>query len=186
MLGVGATTINPYIAFDSIHQRYEKKLFEKLDFEECARRYIKSIDNGLLKIMSKMGISVLSSYRGGCNFEAVGLSRSVVAEYFPGMTSRISGVGIYGIEKKIKELHKKAFQKNVSILPIGGIYKYRKNGETHQYQGQLIHILQHAVQENSYEAYKKYARGIYNLPIINLRDLLDFKKISQKIEIERS
>ena len=74
--------------------------------------------------MSKMGISVLSAYRGGCNFEAVGLSRSVVAEYFPGMVSRISGIGIAGIEKKIKELHKKAFQKNVSILPIGGIYKY--------------------------------------------------------------
>ena len=185
LLGVGATVINPYLAFDSIHQRYEKKLFEKLDFEDCARRYIKSIDNGLLKIMSKMGISVLSSYRGGCNFEAVGLSRAVVAEFFPGMTSRISGVGIYGIEEKIKKLHKKAFQKNVSILPIGGIYKYRKNGETHQYQGQLIHLLQHAVQENSYEAYKKYTRGIYNLPIINLRDLLDFKKISQKIEIEK-
>ena len=92
--------------------------------------------------MSKMGISVLSAYRGGCNFEAVGLSRSVVAEYFPGMISRISGIGIFGIEKKIKELHKKAFQKNVSILPIGGIYKYRKNGENHQYQGNLIHTLQ--------------------------------------------
>jgi len=185
LLGVGATVINPYLALDSIHQRYEKKLFEKLDFEDCVHRYIKSVDNGLLKIMSKMGISVLSSYRGGCNFEAVGLSRAVVADFFPGMTSRISGVGIYGIEEKIKKLHKKAFQKNVSILPIGGIYKYRKNGETHQYQGQLIHMLQHAVQENSYEAYKKYAKGIYNLPIINLRDLLDFKKLSQKIEIEK-
>ena len=100
---------------------------------------------GLLKIMSKMGISVLSAYRGGCNFETLGLSRSLVAEYFPGMVSRISGIGINGIEKKIKKLHKKAFQKNVSILPIGGIYKYRKNGETHQYQGNLIHMLQSAV-----------------------------------------
>ena len=100
LLGVGATTINPYIAFDSIYQRYEKKLFGKINFQECAKRYIKSVDNGLLKIMSKMGISVLSSYRGGCNFEAVGLSRSVVAEYFPGMISRISGIGIAGIEKK--------------------------------------------------------------------------------------
>ena len=65
------------------------------------------------------------------------LSRAVVANYFPGMISRISGIGISGIEKKIKKLHKKAFQKNVSILPIGGMYKYRKNGETHQYQGQF-------------------------------------------------
>ncbi len=184
LLGVGATTINSYIAFDSIYQRFEKKLFGKMSFKECVQRYIKSIDNGLLKIMSKMGISILSSYRGGCNFEAVGLSRSVVAEYFPGMISRISGIGISGIEKKIKQLHKKAFQKNVSILPIGGIYKYRKNGETHQYQGNLIHTLQSAVTSNSYKGYKKYAQGIYDLPIINLRDLLDFKKLKKPIDIK--
>ena len=126
LLGVGATTINPYLAFDSIYQRYEKKLFEKFSYVECIKRYIKSVDNGLLKIMSKMGISVLSAYRGGCNFETVGLSRAIVAEYFPGMISRISGIGIFGIETKVKELHKKAFRTNVSILPIGGIYKYRK------------------------------------------------------------
>ena len=183
LLGAGATTINPYLAFDSIYQRYEKKLFGKLNYEKCVRRYIKSVDNGLLKIMSKMGISVLSAYRGGCNFETVGLSRAVVAEYFPGMISRISGIGIFGIEKKIKELHKKAFQKNVSILPIGGIYKYRKNGESHQYQGQLIHMLQHAVTVNSYETYQKYAQGIYNLPLINLRDLLIFKSPRKSINI---
>jgi len=184
LLGVGATTINPYLAFDSIYQRYEKKLFGKFNFNECVRRYIESVDKGMLKIMSKMGISVLSAYRGGCNFEAVGLSRSVVAEYFPGMVSRISGIGIAGIEKKIKELHKKAFQKNVLILPIGGIYKYRKNGETHQYQGKLIHMLQSAVSSNSYKIYKKYAHEIYNLPIINLRDLLDFKKLGKPIDIK--
>jgi glutamate synthase (NADPH/NADH) large chain len=183
LLGVGATTINPYIALDSIHQRFEKKLFGKINFRECVQRYIKSVDKGLLKIMSKMGISVLSSYRGGCNFEAVGLSRSIVAEYFPGMVSRISGIGIIGIEKKIKKLHKKAFGKNISILPIGGIYKYRRNGETHQYQGKLIHMLQSAVTSNSYKAYKQYANEIYGLPIINLRDLLDFKKIRKPIDI---
>ena len=183
LLGVGATTINPYLVFDSIYQRYEKKLFGKFSYEECIQRYIKSVDNGLLKIMSKMGISVLSAYRGGCNFETVGLSRAIVAEYFPGMISRISGIGIFGIEKKIKELHKKAFQKNVSILPIGGIYKYRKNGESHQYQGQLIHMLQHAVSTNSYETYKKYVQGIYNLPTINLRDLLAFKKLGKQVDI---
>jgi len=184
LLGVGVTTINPYIAFDSIYQRYNKKLFGKLNFEECVNRYIKAVENGLLKIMSKMGISVLSAYRGGCNFESVGLSRAVVAKYFPGMTSRISGIGIFGIEKKIKKLHKKAFQKNISILPIGGIYKYRKNGEIHQYQGQLIHMLQNSVASNSYEIYKKYTKGIYNLPIINLRDLLDFKKLGKAIDIK--
>ena len=183
LLGVGATTVNPYIAFDSIYQRHDKGLFGRISYEECVRRYIKSVDNGLLKIMSKMGISVLSAYRGGCNFEAVGLSRSVITKYFPGMISRISGIGIAGIEKKIKKTHQKAFQQNISILPIGGIYKYRKNGETHQYQGQLIHMLQHAVSNNSYELYKKYTQGIYNLPIVSLRDLLDFKNLKKPIDI---
>ena len=183
LLGVGATTINSYIAFDSIYQRYEKGLFGKTSFEECVSKYIRSVDNGLLKIMSKMGISVLSAYRGGCNFEAVGLSRSVVAKYFPEMTSRISGIGIAGIEKKIKELHQKAFQKNISILPIGGIYKYRKNGETHQYQGNVIHILQSAVGNNSYTTYKKYSKIIQDLNIVNLRDLLDFKKLNKPIDL---
>jgi len=183
LLGAGATTINPYLVFDSIYQRYEKKLFGKFSYEECIKRYIKTVDSGLLKIMSKMGISVLSAYRGGCNFETVGLSRAIVAKYFPGIISRISGIGIFGIETKIKELHKKSFQKNVSILPIGGIYKYRKNGEKHQYQGQLIHMLQHAVTINSYETYKKYVQGIYNLPTINLRDLLAFKNLGKRVNI---
>jgi len=183
LLGIGATIINPYLVFDSIYQRYEKKLFGKFSYEVCIHRYIKTVDSGLLKIMSKMGISVLSAYRGGCNFETVGLSRAIVAKYFPSMISRISGIGIFGIETKIKELHKKSFQKNVSILPIGGIYKYRKNGENHQYQGQLIHMLQHAVATNSYETYKKYVQGIYNLPTINLRDLLVFKNLGKQINI---
>ena len=135
LIGVGATTVNPYLAIDSIYQRFEKKLFGKSDFETCVSKFKKSIDAGLLKIMSKMGISVISSYRGGCNFEAVGLSRAIVSDYFPGMSSRISGIGIIGIEKKIKELHEKFNTKNVFTLPIGGLYRYRKSGEDHQYQG---------------------------------------------------
>jgi len=82
-------------------------------------------------------------------------------------------------------LHKKAFQKNISILPIGGIYKYRKNGEMHQFQGNLIHMLQSAVGTNSYDTYKKYAQGTYDLDIINLRDLLDFKKLGKPIDIKQ-
>jgi len=176
LLGVGATTINPYLALDSLYQRFEKKLFGQFGYEECVIRYIKSVNAGLLKIMSKMGISVLSSYRGGCNFETVGLSRTIVSDYFPGVTSKISGIGLFGIEKKIRDIHKDAFNSNETILPIGGIYRYRKNGETHQYQGRLIHLLQSAVSSNSYDAYKKYAIGIYSLPPINLRDLIDFRK----------
>ncbi len=176
LLGVGATTVNPYLAFDSLYQRHTKKLFGQFSFDDCVKRYINSVNAGLLKIMSKMGISVLSSYRGGCNFETVGLSRTVVDDYFRGITSKISGIGLTGIEKKIREIHKEAFDSTETVLPIGGIYRYRKNGETHQYQGKLIHLLQSAVGSNSYEAYKRYAEGIYNLPPINLRDLINFRK----------
>ncbi len=175
LIGVGATTVNPYLAFDSLYQRHSKKLFGNFTFDECISRYIKSVNLGLLKIMSKMGISVLSSYRGGCNFETVGLSRTIVKDYFPGMLSKISGIGLKGIEKKIRTIHEEAFFNNSNILPIGGIYRYRKNGETHQYQGKLIHLLQTAVGQGSYEIYKKYTKGIYNLNPISLRDLVDFK-----------
>ena len=155
--------------------------------DRCVERYINSVNAGLLKIMSKMGISVLSSYRGGCNFETVGLSRTIVDEYFPGVTSKISGIGLTGIEMKIRAIHKEAFDSTDTVLPIGGIYRYRKNGETHQYQGKLIHLLQSAVGSNSYEAYKKYVEGIYNLPPINLRDLIDFrkKKLGPSIDISK-
>jgi len=186
LIGVGATTINPYLALDSLYQRFQKKLFDKFDYEECIKRYIKSVNNGLLKIMSKMGISVLSSYRGGCNFETVGLSRTVVSDYFPGIISKISGIGLTGIEKKLKNIHREAFDNKDSVLPIGGIYRYRKNGELHQYQGKLIHLLQSAVTSNSYEAYQRYVEGIYDLPPINLRDLIDFRKRYLKPSIDIS
>ena len=176
LLGVGATTVNPYLALDCLYQRFEKKLFGNFEYEDCIKRYIKSVNSGLLKIMSKMGISVLSSYRGGCNFETVGLSRTIVSDYFPGVVSKISGIGLTGIEKKIRVIHDEAFESEDSVLPIGGIYRYRKNGELHQYQGKLIHMLQSAVGSGSYTVYKKYAEGIYNLPPINLRDLIDFRK----------
>jgi glutamate synthase (NADPH/NADH) large chain len=183
LIGVGATTINPYLAIDSIYQRFEKKLFSNSDFEDCVVKFKKSIDDGLLKIMSKMGISVISSYRGGCNFEAVGLSRAIVSDYFPGMSSRISGIGIGGIEKKIKEHYKNFISNNIITLPIGGIYRYRKTGEQHQFQGNLIHILQHAVGINSYDTYKKYSKGIHDLSPISLRDLLEFKEKKDPINI---
>ena len=185
LIGAGATTVNPYLAIDSLFYRYKKKLFENMDFDECITRYVQSINQGILKIMSKMGISVISSYRGGCNFETVGLSRTVVNEFFPGVISKISGIGLEGIEKKIRNIHEDAFKNKENILPIGGIYRYRKNGETHQYQGKLIHLLQSAVTSNSYEAYKKYTKGIYELPPISLRDLVDFRKryIKKSIDI---
>ena len=184
LIGAGATTVNAYLTIDSIYQRFQKGLFDKLTFEECVHRYIKAVNDGLLKIMSKMGISVISSYRGGLNFQSLGLSRGLVADYFPGLESKISGIGLSGIEDMIKKQHDKTYSENVITLPIGGIYKYRHGGETHAYQAKTIHLLQTAVGKDSYELFKKYSNLISELPPIHLRDLLDFRKNNKAIPLE--
>ncbi len=184
LIGAGATTVNPYLALDSIYQRFEKGLFGKYSYEECISRYVKAVNDGLLKIMSKMGISVISSYRGGLNFQSLGLSRSLVSEYFPGMESRISGIGLIGLEEVVKRHHQNAFREGVLSLPIGGIYKYRSGGETHGYQAKTMHLLQSAVTNDSYETFKKYSKLISEIPPINLRDLLDFKSRRKPITLD--
>ncbi|NCV24013.1 MAG: glutamate synthase large subunit, partial [Proteobacteria bacterium] len=185
LIGAGATTVNPYLAVDSIFQRFEKGLFGKLSFDECVSRYIKSINDGLLKIMSKMGISVISSYRGGLNFQSLGLSRGLVADYFPGLESKISGIGLSGIEDMIRKQHESTFAENIITLPIGGIYKYRHGGETHAYQAKTIHLLQSAVGNDSYDMFKKYSALMKDMPPIHLRDLLDFRSKKESIPLDQ-
>ncbi len=139
------------------------------------QRYIKAVDDGLLKIMSKMGIAVISSYRGGCNFEAVGLSRTLVDEYFMSMPSRLSGIGLTGIQQKVLDLHQRAWTEDFLALPVGGFFRYRRGGESHAWEAGLIHTLQHAVATDSYTTYRKFSDGVHSQPPSNLRDLLDFK-----------
>ena len=184
LIGVGATTVNAYLAQETLADRHRRGLFGNLSFAEVLRRYKQAVDQGLLKIISKMGISVISSYRGGCNFEALGLSRSLVAEFFPGMPSRISGIGMNGIERKLRELHERAYSEDFAALPVGGFYRYRRGGETHAYQGSHIHTLQTAVATDSYSTYKKYSEGVRKLPPISLRDLLDFDPKGQPVSID--
>jgi len=174
MVGVGATTVNLYLAQEAIADRHARGLFGDLDLETALKRYKKSIEDGLLKILSKMGISVVSSYRGGYNFEAIGLSRSLVAEFFPGLPSRISGIGLTGIQKKMAEAHQRAYDADTIALPVGGFYRYRRGGEAHAWEANLIHTLQHAVATDSYTIYRKYSDAVHSLPPINLRDLLAF------------
>src|SRR5258708_37967474 len=100
-MGGGASTVTPCRAGESGGARHSRGLFGKLSLSQCLANYKKALDDGLLKTMSKMGISVLSSYRGGCNFEAVGLSRALVQGFFPCMPSRISGIGLRGVEGKM-------------------------------------------------------------------------------------
>ncbi|MEO3432403.1 glutamate synthase large subunit [Inquilinus sp. CAU 1745] len=184
LIGVGATTVNAYVAQEAIVDRHRRGLFGDLSVGECVRRFKKAVDEGLLKIMSKMGISIISSYRGGCNFEAVGLSRSMVAEFFPGMASRISGIGLSGIQKKVLELHGRAFSEEVTTLPVGGFYRYRRNGERHAYEAGLIHMLQHACDTDSYSTFKKYSEAVRKQAPINLRDLLEFRSTHEALSVD--
>jgi glutamate synthase (NADPH/NADH) large chain len=174
LIGVGATTVNAYLAQEAIADRHRRGLFGNLSLADCVRRYKEAVDQGLLKVMSKMGIAIVSSYRGGYNFEALGLSRSLVGEFFPGMTSRISGIGLSGIQEKVLALHARAYDEDAVALPVGGFYRYRKGGETHGWEAGLIHTLQSAVAKDSYATFKKFSEGVRRLPPVSLRDLLDF------------
>ncbi len=183
LVGAGATVVNAYLAEDSIADRISRDLIDG-SLTEAMARYRKAIDQGLLKIMSKMGISVISSYRGGLNFEAVGLSRAMCAEYFPGLTSRISGIGISGIQSTLEDVHAKAFDGGQDILPIGGFYKSRKSGETHAWGAQSMHMMQMACNTASFEMWKRYSAAMQSNPPIHLRDLLAIKPMGEAIALE--
>ncbi|RMH46164.1 MAG: glutamate synthase large subunit, partial [Alphaproteobacteria bacterium] len=183
LIGCGATTVNAYIAEDTIIDRHRRGLVDGT-VEDALRRYKNAIDQGILKIMSKMGISVLSSYRGGLNFEAVGLSRALVNEYFPGMPSRISGIGLLGIQRKLEQVHARGWKEPVDILPVGGFYKLRRSGEAHAWGAQAMHLLQTACDRASYEHWKKYVLALQSNPPIHLRDLLDIKSLGRPVPIE--
>ena len=183
LIGSGATTVNAYLAQDSLADRIDRGLLD-CSLEVAMARYKEAINQGLLKIMAKMGISVISSYRGGLNFEAVGLSRALVAEFFPGMTSRISGIGLIGIQRKVVDVHAKGWLRGTDILPIGGFYKSRRSGEKHAWEAQTMHMLQSACDRASYDIWKQYSAKMRSAPPIALRDLMDFKPVSKPISVD--
>ncbi|NAZ37719.1 glutamate synthase large subunit, partial [Rubellimicrobium sp. CFH 75288] len=184
LIGCGATTVNPYLAQDTIAERLSRGLLEGT-LEDAMRRYRAAIDAGLLKIMSKMGISVISSYRGGLNFEAVGLSRAMVAEYFPGMPSRISGIGLIGLQKKQEEIHARGWTGQPGLLPVGGFYKARRSGERHAWEATTMHLLQTACERGSYALWQRYAEAMHARPPIHLRDLLAIKPLGEPVPLEQ-
>ena len=183
LIGCGATVVNAYLAEDSLADRIERGLLD-VSLTEAVGRYRTAIDQGLLKIMAKMGISVISSYRGGLNFEAVGLSRAMCAEFFPGMTSRISGIGVTGIQRKVEEVHLKGWQGDGVVLPIGGFYKARTSGETHAWEASSMHMLQMACNKASYQMWQQYSKKMQSNPPIHLRDLLEIKPLGEPIGLE--
>ncbi|WP_374659701.1 glutamate synthase large subunit [Phenylobacterium sp.] len=183
LVGVGATAVNAYLAQESFQDRMERGLTGDLALRQVCLNFKHAIEGGLLKIIAKMGIAVISSYRGGYNFEALGLSRALVAEFFPGMPSRISGIGLAGLEAKAVELHRKAWG-GALALPVGGFYKARRSGEAHAFEARMIHTLQRACDTGSYAAYKAFSDGMRRMPTIQLRDLLDLRSSERPVSLD--
>src|SRR5581483_7300539 len=162
LAGYGAEAINPYLAFETL-VAMQRDLPQKIDEKEIVKRYIKSIDKGILKVMSKMGISTYQSYCGAQIFDAVGLKSEFVAEYFTGTATRIEGVGLDQIAEETVRRHRDAFSDAPvyrGMLDVGGEYAFRVRGEDHVWNAMTVAALQHAVRGNSYEKYRQYAAVI--------------------------
>ncbi|HVY56738.1 MAG TPA: glutamate synthase large subunit [Xanthobacteraceae bacterium] len=162
LAGYGAEAINPYLAFETL-AACKEQMPQKLDEKEIVKRYIKSIDKGLLKVMSKMGISTYQSYCGAQIFDAVGLRSDFVAEYFTGTHTRIEGIGLSEIAEESVRRHRDAFGDSPvyrDALDVGGEYAFRIRGEDHVWTSTTVAALQHAVRGNSYERYRAFAQVV--------------------------
>jgi glutamate synthase (NADPH) large chain len=183
LAGYGAEAINPYLAFETL-VAMKSELPQKIDEKEIIKRYIKSIDKGLLKVMSKMGISTYQSYCGAQIFDAVGLKSDFVAKYFTGTATRIEGVGLAEIAEETLRRHRDAFSDAPiyrSMLDVGGEYAFRVRGEDHVWNAATVAALQHAVRGNSYEKYRHYA-GIINEQsehLVTIRGLFRIKSAAE-------
>ncbi|MFN5071931.1 MAG: glutamate synthase large subunit [Cyclobacteriaceae bacterium] len=182
LLGYGASGVNPYLVYQTIHDMKKRNLLpEELTEEKAIYNYKKAVAGELLKIMAKMGISTLQSYHGAQIFEAVGIHQTVVNPYFTGTVSRIGGLKLDDIAAEALAKHRKAFPKVANTLPrleSGGVYQWKADGETHLFNPQTIHLLQHSTRTNNYHLYKKYSTLIdeQGQRTITLRSLLKFKR----------
>ncbi|MDG5813781.1 glutamate synthase large subunit [Chitinispirillales bacterium ANBcel5] len=187
LLGYGACAINPYLAFETITEMANNKRLEKhVTAPEAVDNYVKAICKGLLKVMSKMGISTLRSYRNACFFEAIGLNREVIEKYFEGTPTRIEGLGIEEIAVEANTRYRESVKESASFLPSGGQYKYRKDGERHMWTPQSIKLLQRATRENDKEIYNQFAEQIneQTRKLCTLRGLFRIKKSNSPIPVE--
>ncbi len=188
LLGYGVDAIYPYLAYDAIKYMVEGNQIN-ITYEKAIENYRKALHKGILKVMSKMGISTLQSYKGAQIFEALGIHQEVIDKCFTGTTSRIGGVGFEEIAKETFIRHKKAFKeygKKEEILETGGIYQWKKDGEKHLWNPETIATLQDSVKNNDYEKFKKFSELIDNQADqpVTLRSLLKLKKI-QPIPLEQ-
>lgn len=190
LVGFGATAINPYLAFATIRDlRDNGQIKTELEEKQLQKNYIKAVNDGLLKVFSKMGISTLQSYQGAQIFEILGISKSVVDQYFTGTVSRIEGMSLDEIAREVLAKHDFAFTKQTmpfEQLATGGVYQWKRKGEFHLFNPQTIHLLQQATRNNDYNSFKKYSKVVneQGTKACTLRSLFDFKRTRNSIPIE--
>jgi glutamate synthase (ferredoxin) len=188
LIGYGCAVINPYLAFETIEGMIRDGMVTKVDSKLAFKNYVKAATKGVIKVMSKMGISAIQSYHGAQVFEAVGLRQDVIDQYFTWTASRIGGVGMAVIAQEVLMRHRAAFpvrQLNGHALQTGGLYQWRADGEFHLFNPESIHRLQKAVRTNNYSVFKSYAKLVddQSKNLATLRGLLDFKP-AQVVPIE--
>jgi glutamate synthase (NADPH) large chain len=180
LLGYGAGTINPYLAFESLDHMIRQGIMTGLDHDEAVHRYRKAIKKGVVKVMSKMGISTIQSYRGAQIFEAIGLSEQFVKCYFDKTASRIGGVGLAEIAAETLYHHHRGFDSRdvrAAWLLEGGQYQWRRDGEFHLFNPETVFRLQHATQAQRYDIFKKYTKMVNEQTerLCTLRGLFEFR-----------
>lgn len=180
LFGYGASAVNPYLVNEIIAEQIEEHDITEFTQEEAIKNYNKAIGKGVLKVMNKIGISTLNSYRGSQLFECVGINTKVVAKYFPNTPTRIQGIGLYQIEKEIAKRHLKTFNnKEVAAnleLEMGGAYRWRRDGEKHLFNPETIAKLQKSVRNNEPDTYKEYSSLIneQSKNLMTIRGLFEF------------
>lgn len=173
LLGYGVTAINPYLALDTVADLVAHKRLGDLTVEEAQENYIHAAVSGLLKVMSKMGISTVRSYHGAQIFEAIGLNTDFIRRYFPNTATRIGGIGLGGIAIETISRHNRIFQDGAKALVPGGFYGPMKDGEEHLYNPSTINELQEALINNDYKQYKVYSKDIQDNYHVTLRSLME-------------
>ncbi|HVW97353.1 MAG TPA: glutamate synthase large subunit [Mucilaginibacter sp.] len=190
LLAFGATAINPYLALSTIKTLKNNSAIDThLDVKALQKNYVKSVNDGLLKIFSKMGISTLQSYHGSQVFEILGINQTVVDKYFAGAVTRIGGLGLDEIARESLCKHKMGFggsRPGAHLLAEGGIYQWKRRGEQHLFNPTTVHLLQHATRSNDYTVYKNYAKEINEQTEkhFTIRGLLDFAHHREAISID--
>jgi glutamate synthase (NADPH) large chain len=165
LIGYGASAVNPYLAFESIEDMIRSGLLSGVDARQAIRNYVKAAGKGVLKVMSKMGISTVASYTGAQVFEALGLSADLVGEFFTGTASRLAGIGLDELAIEVAARHHRAYPPNPTELAhrrleVGGEYQWRREGPVHLFNPETVFLLQHATRSGQYEVFKKYTSTV--------------------------